>query len=97
MEQKEKSKIQQNDRIKLPFTFDASKMLMECEALKLGQFEYYNVIPLRSPAHIVDSSLPVPPPAVDYADGSWTPWLDTPQLKNSPYLMTVIDEFRKNT
>ncbi|AUP80737.1 aspartyl/asparaginyl beta-hydroxylase domain-containing protein [Flavivirga eckloniae] len=90
-------KTQSSDRIKLPFTFDIAKMLEECEALKLGQFEYYNVIPLRSPEHIVDPSLPFPPPADDYADGSWTDWLDTPELKKSPYLMSVVDYFRKNT
>ena len=97
MEQKEGIKTLKNDRVKLPFTFDADKMLAECEILKLGQFEYYSVIPLRSPAHLVDPSLPFPPPADDYADGSWTDWLDTPQLKKSPYLMSVVDNFRKNT
>jgi len=72
-------------------------MLAECEVLTLDQFEYYKVIPLRSPAHIVDPSLPFPPPAEDYADGSWTDWLDTQQLKKFPYLMSVIDHFRKHT
>ena len=65
--------------------------------LTLDQFEYYKVIPLRSPAHIVDPSLPFPPPAEDYADGSWTDWLDTPQLKKSPYLISVINHFREHT
>ena len=85
------------DRIKLPFTFDVAKMLAEFEALKLEHFEYYDVIPLSAPAHVVDTSLPFPPPADDYADGSWTKWLDTPFLKKSPYLTKVVDTFRKNT
>ncbi|WP_459209732.1 aspartyl/asparaginyl beta-hydroxylase domain-containing protein [Aquimarina rhabdastrellae] len=85
------------DRIKLPFSFDVSKMLSEFEALKLNHFEYYNVIPLRSPAHLVDPSLPFPPPASNYADGSWTDWLDTPILKQSPYLTEIVDFFRQHT
>ena len=51
-------------------------MRTECDALTSKEFEYYNVIPLRSPAHTVDPSLPFPPPATDYADGSWTNWLN---------------------
>lgn len=86
-----------NDRIKLPFLFDADKMLTEFKALNLEIFEYYNVIPLRSPAHMVDATIPFPPPATDYADGSWTDWLDTSYLKKSPYLISVIDTFKKNT
>ncbi len=88
---------QTSDRIKLPYTFDTSKMISEYEALKLQHFEYYNVLPLRSPAHIVDPSLPFPPPADDYADGSWTDWLDTPELHKSPYLKSVIDIFKEKT
>lgn len=86
-----------DDRIKLPFTFDASKMLQEFETLKFGHFEYYNVIPLRAPAHVVDPSLPFPPPTGDYADGSWTEWLDADTLKQSPYLMSVVNTFREHT
>ncbi|BDS13122.1 aspartyl/asparaginyl beta-hydroxylase domain-containing protein [Aureispira anguillae] len=85
------------DRIKLPFSFDANKILAEIEALQLTPFEYYNAIQLRAPAHFVDTSLPIPPPASDYADGSWTDWLDTPILKASPYLMEVVDFFRAHT
>lgn len=85
------------DRIKLPFTFDAEKMLAEYEALKLDQFEYYNVIPLRAPAHTVDTSLPFPPPADDYADGSWCDWLDTSYLQNAPYLNSVVNTFKEHT
>lgn len=85
------------DRIKLPFYFNANKMFEEFNQLKPDGFEYYSVIPLRSPAHLVDPSLPFPPPADDYADGSWTDWLDTQELQNSPYLLSVVDEFRKHT
>ncbi|MDY8137434.1 aspartyl/asparaginyl beta-hydroxylase domain-containing protein [Aquimarina sp. 2201CG5-10] len=88
---------QHNDRIKLPFSFDVEKMSKEYEALKLKKFEYYSVLPLRAPAHIVDPSLPFPPPAGDYADGSWTEWSDTPELKDSPYLMSIVDMFREHT
>ena len=85
------------DSVKLPFYFDVKKMQQEIEVLKLSAFEYYNVIPLRSPAHLVDTSLPFPPPADDYADGTWTDWLDTKELLNAPYLLSIIDSFRKNT
>ncbi len=85
------------DRIRLPLTFDVAKMLEEIQALNLQEFVEYNVLPLRSPAHMVDPSLPPPPPADDYADGSWTDWLDTPALRQSPYLSRVVDTFRPHT
>lgn len=85
------------DRIKLPFTFDVAKLQEEVTALRLNNYIYYDVLPLRSPAHMVDSSIQPPPPADDYADGSWTDWLDTEGLKNSPYLSSVVDTFRKHT
>lgn len=88
---------QYQDRIQLPFSFDVEKLLSEAIALKLDHYEYYKVIPLRSPAHLVDTSLPFPPPAEDYADGSWTDWLDTPNLEKSPYLKSVIETFAKHT
>jgi hypothetical protein len=66
----------------------------EIERLRLGSFREYSVVPLRSPAHLVDTSLPPPPPADNYADGSWTEWLDTPLLASSPYLASVVDTFR---
>lgn len=97
MTQNKDQKFLYNDRIKLPFTFDSDQMLAEFKALKLEHFEYYNVIPLRSPAHLVDPSIPFPPPADDYADGSWTDWLDTAALKKSPYLTSMVDTFRKHT
>lgn len=85
------------DRIQLPFTFDVEKMLEEAHALKQEHYEYYKVIPLRAPAHLVDTSLPLPPPADDYADGSWTNWMDTPSLEKSPYLKSIIHKFNKYT
>ena len=85
------------DRIQLPFSFNVNKMLTETRALALDQFEYYKVIQLRAPAHLVDTTLPFPPPADDYADGSWTNWLDTPELKKSSYLKSIIEDFQKNT
>ncbi len=85
------------DRVKLPFTFDEKKMAAEIKALNLGSFIYYDSLPLRSPAHLVDTSLPFPPPAVDFADGSWTDWMDTSVLKKCPYILSVIDFFREHT
>lgn len=91
------TKKQFKDRIQLPFTFDVDKMLKEAHALKQEHYEYYKVIQLRAPAHMVDTSLPEPPPADDYADGSWTDWLDTPSLAKAPYLKSIIDHFREYT
>lgn len=85
------------DRIKLPFTYDVKKMVEEYHNLKLNGFEYYNAVQLRAPAHMVDPSIPFPPPADDYADGSWTEWLDTKELNTSPYIKEVIDFFKSNT
>lgn len=89
--------ITYEDRIKLDLMFDADKLNKECLALNLAPFEYYDVVPLRSPAHVVDPSLPFPPPAEDYADGSWTNWLDTNQLKSSAYLTEVVNVFKAHT
>ena len=85
------------DRIQIPFNFNVHKMLTETKALALEQFEYYKVIQLRAPAHLVDTTLPFPPPADDYADGSWTDWLNTPELDKSPYLKSVIETFQEHT
>ncbi|MCX8210006.1 MAG: aspartyl/asparaginyl beta-hydroxylase domain-containing protein [Lewinella sp.] len=38
-----------------------------------------------------------PPPADDYADGTWTVWKDTSRLQQSPYLKEVVDFFKQNT
>lgn len=86
-----------SDRIRLPMTFDVARMMAEVQALDINRFIYYNVIPLRSPAHIVDPSLPPPPPADDYADGTWTDWADSSALKESPYLTSIVDTFRQHT
>lgn len=85
------------DRIRLPLTFDADRMMAEVQAMGLQPFIHYSVIPLRSPAHLVDPSRPKPPPAENYADGSWTPWLNVSALASSPCLLEVIDTFAKHT
>ncbi|GEQ86219.1 hypothetical protein ULMS_17270 [Patiriisocius marinistellae] len=86
-----------NDRIKLPFKFDVEKMLAEANALKEEHYEYYNVISLRAPAHLVDTSLPFPPPAIDYADGSWTSWTNTPNLEKSHYIKSIVETLNAYT
>jgi hypothetical protein len=91
------AKKQFQDRIQLPFTFNVEKMLLEANALKKGHYEYYKVISLRAPAHLVDTSLPFPASVGDYADGSWTNWTNTPNLENSHYLKSIIDKFNKYT
>lgn len=86
------------DRIKLPFSFDVEKLQREVLALTQNDFYiYYKVCTLRGPAHQIDPSQPIPPPADDYADGSWCDWLDTKDLIDSPYLNEVIDFFKKHT
>ena len=85
------------DRVLLPMAFDAQRMLEEVAALTLPGFIEYNVLPLRSPAYLVDASIPRPPPVADYADGSWTDWLDTPALESSRYLTEVVDTFRAHS
>lgn len=85
------------DRVKLRFRFDVDRMLADLKPMNLEPFIHYNVLPLRAPAHLVDSSIPRPPPAADYADGSWADWLDTPALKAAPYLTEVVDTFRRHT
>jgi quercetin dioxygenase-like cupin family protein len=84
------------DRIQLPLAFDAARMQKDIQALDLDDFIEYNVLPLRSPAHMVEPSIAPPPPADDYADGSWTEWLDTPALRESRYLSGVVDTFREH-
>lgn len=86
-----------HDRNRLPLKFDVNRMRADVQAMNLGDFIYYDVMPLRAPAHLVDQSRPPPPPARDYADGSWTEWLDTPPLENSEYLTEVVDAFRAHT
>ncbi|WP_340065687.1 aspartyl/asparaginyl beta-hydroxylase domain-containing protein [Ascidiimonas aurantiaca] len=84
------------DRIQLPLQFDASEMLEDLKIFKDANFVYYDVVPLRAPAHLVDSTLPFPPPAENYADGTWTDWMDTPTLKKCPSLIKVIDTFKEH-
>ena len=86
-----------SDRIKLPLTFDVDKMKAEVEALGLEDFIYYSALPLRAPAHEVDPSRPFPPPADDYADGSWTEWLNTSHLESSPYFLSIVKGFQEHT
>ena len=97
MEQSTAPPGQVKDRIKLPLTFDVAKMQEDVDNLKFNAFVYYDVMPLRAPAHTVDPTIPPPPPAEDYADGSWTDWKDTSALEQSPYLMSIVDFFRQHT
>ena len=84
------------DRIKLPFYFDPEPLIRDINDMNLGDFIYYDVQPLRSPAHIVDPSLPPPPPADDYADGSWTDWKNTTLLDNAKNIKTIVDFFSQH-
>ncbi|MCF2948648.1 aspartyl/asparaginyl beta-hydroxylase domain-containing protein [Paraglaciecola aquimarina] len=81
------------DRIKLPFSFDADLLLKDVSNMQLKPFVYYDVIPLRNPAHLIDPTIPAPPPSDDYADGSWCEWMNSTALINSPNIMRVIDYF----
>ena len=91
------TETQAPDRVKLPLLYDVKKLQSEVEAIKKTDFIYYNAIPLRSPAHLVDSSVPFPPPATDYADGTWCDWLNTPVLEQLPYIKSILEELQKNT
>jgi hypothetical protein len=92
------AKIEQfKDRVKLPFIFNVEKMLADVSVFKQEKYEYYKVISLRAPAHLVNTSLPTPKLAVDYADGSWTDWMDTPNLEKTPYLKNIIREISQYT
>ena len=85
------------DRVKLSLEFDADRMLNDVERMELPPFVYYNVMPLCAPAHFVDPSAPTPAASDDYADGTWSDWLDTSALKSAPYLTEVVDTFREHT
>ena len=82
------------DRVKLPFTYDVDKLIAEAEALNLSEFNPYDVLPLRAPAHIIDPSLPMPPATEDHADGSWTEWANAGALTRAPYIQSIIEEFQ---
>lgn len=86
-----------SDRIKLDLTFDVAKLQAETDNISLNTFIYYDVLPLRAPAHLVDATLPEPPPSEDHADGSWTDWLNTSHLEKSPYLKSVVEFFQQHT
>lgn len=94
MIESDKDGVSYADRIQLPLSFDVARMLADIRALNLRNFIQYDAVPLRSPAHLVDPSISSPPPADDYADGSWTEWLDTPLLRDSTYLTSIVDTFR---
>lgn len=81
------------DRIKLPISFDAGLLLKDIQEMQLKPFIYYDVIPLRNPSHLIDPSIPQPPPSDDYADGSWCNWKNSQALCQSPNLMRVMDFF----
>lgn len=85
------------DRIRLPMHFEVAAMREEIEAMCLRDFIYYDVLPLRAPAYTVDTSIPPPAPSDNYADGTWTDWLDTRALKEARYLSQVVDTFREHT
>tara|TARA_B100000965_G_C19565202_1_gene746506 strand:+ start:626 stop:1219 length:594 start_codon:yes stop_codon:yes gene_type:complete len=86
-----------SDRIKLNLEYDVAKMAEEVKQIETNPFLYYNVITLRGPAHIVDPSLPPPPPAKDYANGSWTDWKNTNDLEKSAYLKEIVEFFQQHT
>jgi len=79
------------DRIKLPLSFDADRMLEEINRRKLKGFIYYDVLPLTTPKRKPDL-----PAIIDYADGTWADWHDTKELTDSPYLMEIVEYFRKH-
>lgn len=85
------------DRIKLPYFFEPKRLQADLHNMTLNPFIYYDVLPLRSPAHLVDTSVPVPPPAEDYADGSWTAWKNTPLMDKAPAIKEIVDFFAQHT
>jgi hypothetical protein len=86
-----------NDRIKLPFYFDPDALLKDIQAMQLRPFIYYDVIPLRNPAHLIDSSRPMPAEVDDYADGSWTEWLNSSLLETAPNIAKIIEFFEQHS
>lgn len=86
------------DRVRLPLRFDVTRLRTDVDALDLREFVYYDVLPLTAPAHLVDPSRPPPPTDCDdYADGTWTEWLDTSALNEASYLRSVVETFRAHT
>lgn len=89
--------IEDLDRIKLDLNYDVEKMISEVTQLDINKFIYYNVVTLRGPAHILDPSVPAPPPVDDYADGSWADWQNVSFLEKMPYLTSIIEYFQQHT
>jgi len=85
------------DRVKLDLSFDVEKLQTDCKLFNDRQYHYYQAVQLRAPAHMVDFSIPPPPPAEDYADGSWTDWLNTDELEAMPYIKEIIEWFQQHT
>lgn len=85
------------ERVQLPYQFNTKKMVAEMQSIRERGFQYYDAIPLRAPAHEVDNTIPFPPPAGDYADGSWTQWMNTNYLKECPYISSIIELFAAHT
>lgn len=90
-------RISISDRIRLPFNFKVDRMIEEFHLLKPKKLDYYDVIELRAPSHTIDKSLPLPKPVKNYADGSWTTWMNSPQLEKSEYLRGILEIFDKHT
>jgi len=84
------------DRVKLELLFDVDRMRKEVLKLPLHGFIEYSVLPLTSPVAIPESSRSQSGP-IDYADGSWATWHDTPFLQSSPYLSEIVEFFRAST
>ena len=80
------------DRVKVPLSFDVARMQGEVEALPLGDFFHYSVLPLTAPVPITAGA-----PVDDYADGSWAEWPGTPLLEACPYLSGVVETFSSHT
>ena len=82
---------------KLPMKYDVERLQGEVFSLSLKGYIYYDVIPLRAPAHTLAPSLPFPPPADDYADGSWCDWLNSQVLHDLPYIKQIVEEISNHT
>jgi hypothetical protein len=82
------------DRVKLDLTFDVAKMQREVLALPLRDFIEYSVLPLTAPTARPPAK---DDPVLDYADGSWATWNDTPLLQACPYLSGIVKHFRSHT
>lgn len=86
------------DRFKLPLTFDAERMQEDLRRLQSGDWidhfvkqNYdgdWSVIPLRGPATATHPVLMI------YSDPTCTEFVDTPFLKDSSYLASVLESFR---